>query len=170
MASVRARDRVARTGKALRPDRAAKSLVGRMLAPLRALRWRYLPLLMIYLATGASALSSVAETFFVKDKLALSAEALVAVLVWVQVPWSSRPVFGQLADGVPCFGSRRRSYVFIGAALVAASYVMLAGIAGEWLTFASPEVLYIAASLITVIGLVLQDTVADAMSTEVVRR
>jgi hypothetical protein len=31
-------------------------------------------------------------------------------------------------------------------------------------------VLYIAASLITVVGLVLQDTVADAMSTEVVRR
>ncbi len=170
MASARARDRVARRGTALRPDRAAKSLVQRLLAPVRALRWRYLPLLMVYLATGASALSGVAETFFVKDKLSLSAEALVAVLVWVQVPWSIKPVFGQLVDGVPIFGSRRRSYVFIGAALVALSYVMLAGVAGEWLTLASPEALYIAASLTTVIGLVLQDTVADAMSTEVVRR
>jgi MFS family permease len=148
----------------------SKGLVKLVTAPLRALRWRYLPLLMIYLATGAGALSGVAETFFVKDKLALSAEALVAVLVWVQVPWSIKPVFGQLADGVPIFGSRRRSYVFIGAALIALSYVMLAGVAGEWLNFASPEALYIAASLITVIGLVLQDTVADAMSTEVVRR
>jgi MFS family permease len=125
---------------------------------------------MIYLATGASTLSGVAETFFVKDRLALSAEILIAVLVWVQVPWSIKPVFGQLVDGVPIFGSRRRSYVFIGAALIALSYVMLAGIAGGWITFASPETLYIAASLITVIGLVLQDTVADAMSTEVVRR
>jgi MFS family permease len=147
-----------------------KSFAKRLMAPLRTMRWRYLPLLMINFATGASALSGVAETFFIKDRLALSAEALVAILVWVQVPWSIKPVFGQLVDSVPIFGSRRRSYVFIGAALIALSYVLLAGIAGSWLTIASPETLYIAASLITVIGLVLQDTVADAMSTEVVRR
>jgi hypothetical protein len=47
---------------------------------------------------------------------------------------------------------------------------MLAGLSGGWLTIASPEALYIAASLMTVIGLVLQDTVADTMSTEVVHR
>jgi MFS family permease len=146
------------------------SLAARLLEPLRTLRWRYLPLLMVYFATGASALSSVAETFFVKDRLALSAEMLVAILVWIQVPWSLKPVFGQLVDSVPILGSRRRSYVLIGAGLVAASYAMLAGIAGGWLTLATPETLYIAASLITVVGLVLQDTVADAMSTEVVRR
>jgi hypothetical protein len=134
------------------------------------MRWRYLPLLMVYFASGASTLSGVAEIFFVKDRLILSAETLVAILVWVQVPWSIKPVFGQLVDSLPIFGSRRRSYVFIGAGLIATSYVMLAGIAGGWLTVASPEALYIAASLITVIGLVMQDTVADAMSTEVVHR
>jgi MFS family permease len=141
-----------------------------MLEPLRMMRWRYLPLLMVYFASGASALSGIAETFFVKDRLTLSAEMLVAVMVWVQVPWSIKPVFGQLVDSIPILGSRRRIYVFIGAGLIATSYLMLAGIAGGWLTIASPETLYIAASLTTVIGLVLQDTVADAMSTEVVRR
>ena len=145
-------------------------LAARLLEPLRTVRWRYLPLLMVYFATGASALSSVAETFFVKDRLNLSAEMLVAILVWIQVPWSLKPLFGQLVDSVPILGSRRRSYVLIGAALVATSYAMLAGIAGGWLTLATPETLYIIASLITVVGLVLQDTVADAMSTEVVRR
>jgi hypothetical protein len=134
------------------------------------MRWRYLPLLMVNFATGASALSAVAETFFVKDRLTFSAEALVMILVWVQVPWSIKPAFGQLVDSVPIFGSRRRSYVFIGAGLIAASYVTLAGIAGGWITFATPEVLYVSASLTTMIGLVLQDTVADAMSTEVVPR
>jgi BT1 family len=147
-----------------------KSLAKRLMAPLRALRWRYLPLLMVSFATGAGALSSVAEAFFVKDRLALSAETLVAILVWVQIPWCIKPVFGQLVDSVPIFGSRRRSYVFIGAGLIAMGYVILAGVAGGWIKVASPEALYIAASLITVIGLVMQDTVADAMSTEVVRR
>jgi MFS family permease len=134
------------------------------------MRWRYVPLLMVYFASGASALSGIAETFFVKDRLTLSAEMLVAIQVWVQVPWSIKPVFGQLVDSIPIFGSRRRVYVIIGGSLVATSYVLLAGIAGGWLTVLPPEVLYIVASLITVIGTVLQDTVADAMSTEVVRR
>jgi MFS family permease len=134
------------------------------------MRWRYLPLLMVNFASGASLLSGVAETFFVKDRLNLSAEALVMILVWTQVPWSIKPVFGQLVDSVPIFGSRRRSYIFIGAGLIAASYVTLAGLAGGWITLASPEALYIGASLTTMIGLVLQDTVADAMSTEVVPR
>ena len=146
------------------------SFAQRLLEPLQMLRWRYVPLLMIYFATGASALSGIAETFFVKDKLTLSAAMLVAVTVWVQVPWSIKPVFGQLVDSIPIFGSRRRVYVLLGAGLIAISYVLLAGIAGGWLTIAAPETLYIAASLITVIGTVLQDTVADAMSTEVVRR
>lgn len=145
-------------------------MVWRTLAPLRAMRPRYLPLLMIYFASGASMLSGVAETFFVKDRLDLSAEALVTILVWVTVPWSIKPLFGQLVDCVPLFGSRRRIYVFLGASLVAFSYVMLAGLAGGWVTFASPGTIYAVASVLTVIGLVIQDTVADAMSTEVVPR
>ncbi len=150
--------------------KAPQSFAKALWAPLHAMRWRYLPLLMVNFASGASLLSGVAETFFVKDRLNLSAEALVMILVWTQVPWSIKPVFGQLVDSVPIFGSRRRSYIFIGAGLIAASYVTLAGLAGGWITLASPEALYIGASLTTMIGLVLQDTVADAMSTEVVPR
>jgi MFS family permease len=168
---ARQNGRPSRRRRAVRATlKAPESLAKRLWAPLRAMRWRYLPMLMVNFASGASALSAVAETFFVKDRLSLSAEALVMVLVWVQVPWSIKPVFGQLVDSVPILGSRRRSYIFIGAGLIAASYVVLAGIAGGWVTFATPEALYIGASLTTMIGLVLQDTVADAMSTEVVRR
>ena len=79
-------------------------------------------------------------------------------------------VFGQFVDSIPLLGSRRRVYVFIGAGLVAGGLTILAGAAGGWLAFAPLETMYVTASLMTTTGVVLQDVVADAMSTEVVRR
>ena len=79
-------------------------------------------------------------------------------------------VFGELVDTVPLLGSQRRAYVFVGAGLIAISFVLLAGAAGGWITACAPDRLYVVASLMTVTGLVLQDVVADAMSTEVVPR
>jgi hypothetical protein len=79
-------------------------------------------------------------------------------------------VFGELVDSVPLLGSQRRIYVFIGAALVTAGLLLLAGAAGGAITFAKPDAIYVIASLLTVTGVVLQDVVADAMSTEVVPR
>jgi hypothetical protein len=58
----------------------------------------------------------------------------------------------------------------MGASLVATGLIMLAGAAGGWITFAGPNALYVAAQLLIVIGVVLQDVVADAMTTEVVDR
>ncbi len=147
-----------------------KALDESLLKPIRSMRLRYLPLLMIYFAAGAAGIAGIAESFWVKEELGLTAEALVALGVWLTVPWTVKMVFGQLVDGVPIFGSRRRAYVFLGAGLMAAGQLLLAGAAGKWITWAAPEVLYVSASILTVIGTVLQDVVADAMSTEVVER
>ena len=46
----------------------------------------------------------------------------------------------------------------------------LAGAAGGWLTFARADQLYVLGAMLLVIGTVMQDVVADAMSTEVVPR
>jgi hypothetical protein len=46
-------------------------------------------------------------------------------------------VFGELVDTVPVFCSQRKSYIFIGAFLMATGLLILA--AGGWLTFASPD-------------------------------
>src|SRR6185295_11697456 len=46
----------------------------------------------------------------------------------------------------------------------------LAGAAGRWLSFARPDTLYVIGAMLVVIGTVVQDVVADAMSTEVVVR
>jgi MFS family permease len=141
-----------------------------LLNPIRAFRARYLPLLMVYFAYGALGLIAVAESFWIKKALTLSPVQLAELAVWTTLPWTVKMVFGELVDSVPILGSQRRVYVFIGAGLIAAGLLLLAGAAGGWLTFASPENLYRLGAVISVLGVVVQDVVADAMSTEVVDR
>lgn len=141
-----------------------------VLTPIKAFRLAYLPLLMIYFAYGALGITAVADSFWVKNSLSLTPQALAALGVWLALPWTIKMVFGELVDTVPILGSHRRIYVFLGAGLVATGLILLAGAAGQWITFAAPDTIYITASLLTVTGVVLQDVVADAMSTEVVER
>jgi hypothetical protein len=145
-------------------------LKGALLTPIRAMRLRYLPLLMIYYAYGALGLVAIAETFWIKEALTFTPAELAAVAVWLTLPWTIKMVFGQLADSVPIFGSQRRVYVFLGASLVASGLIILAGAAGGWITLASKNALYVTAQLLIVVGVVLQDVIADAMTTEVVDR
>lgn len=141
-----------------------------LLTPIRAMRLRYLPLLMIYYAYGALGLVTIAQAFWIKEALTLTPAELAAIAVWLTLPWTIKMVFGQLVDSVPVLGSQRRAYVFMGASLVAAGLIVLAGAAGGWISFASKNALYVIAQLTIVIGVVLQDVVADAMTTEVVDR
>lgn len=141
-----------------------------LLNPVQAFRWQYLPLLMVYFAYGALGLVAVAETFWIKNNLKLTPAELAALTVWLTLPWTIKMVFGELVDAVPILGSQRRVYVFLGGALVAAGLLLLAGAAGGWLTFTSPENIYRLGSFLNIVGVVLQDVTADAMSTEVVAR
>lgn len=154
-----------------RPATAADRLKEAVVTPVRALRWRYVPLLMVYFAYGAYVyLPATALSFWRRQSLTLTPAELAEVAVWLSLPWTIKMVFGQLVDGVPILGSRRKAYVYLGAALMAAGFVLLAGAAGKWITFANAETLYIIAMLSLTLGVVLQDVVADAMSTEVVDR
>jgi MFS family permease len=141
-----------------------------LLAPIRAMRLSYLPLLMVYFAYGAMGLVGVAQTFWVRKSLTLTPAELATLAFWFQLPWTIKMVFGQLVDSVPLFGSQRRAYVFAGGGLIAISFVLLAGSAGGWITAFSPNQIFIVAGLLSVLGTVVQDVVADAMSTEVVPR
>jgi hypothetical protein len=141
-----------------------------LLTPIRAMRLRYLPLLMIYCAYGALGLVAIAEAFWIKEALTFTPAELAAIGVWLTLPWTIKMVFGQLADSVPILGSQRRAYVFIGASLVASGMILLAGAAGSWITFADRNALYVTAQLLIIVGVVLQDVIADAMTTEVVNR
>jgi MFS family permease len=134
------------------------------------MRLAYLPLLMVYFAYGAMGLVGVAQSFWIKQSLTWSPAELAALAVWFTLPWTIKMVFGELVDTVPLLGSRRRAYVFAGAGLIAIAFVLLAGAAGGWITVLPADQIYVVASLVSVTGIVLQDVVADAMSTEVVPR
>ncbi|MCF6243726.1 MAG: hypothetical protein L3J43_01670 [Sulfurovum sp.] len=141
-----------------------------IMTPIRALRVRYIPLLLIYFAYGSSVFVGIAGSFWVKKELSLSAEDLVALGVWLTVPWTIKMIFGQMVDSITIFGSNRKVYVFIGALLMTLSTVLLIGIIGEhaWIADYSKESIYIFASVLGVVGYVMQDVVADTMTTEVV--
>jgi MFS family permease len=145
-------------------------LKGALVTPVRAMRLRYLPLLAIYYAYGALGLVAIAQAFWIKDALTFTPAELAAIAVWLTLPWTIKMVFGQLADSVPILGSQRKAYVFIGASLVASGMIILAGAAGGWITLAGKNALYVMAQLLIVVGVVLQDVIADAMTTEVVER
>lgn len=141
-----------------------------LIRPLKALRLHYIPLLMVYFAYGALGLIDVTRDFWVKESLALSPAELASIGVWLTLPWTVKMVFGELVDSIPILGSQRRSYILIGAFCTVCGLIILAGAASERLTMLPPAQLYVLGSMLIVLGTVIQDVVADAMSTEVVPR
>jgi hypothetical protein len=137
---------------------------------LRAIRRAWVPLLVVYFAYGALGLIDISRDLWVKESLRLSPADLAALGVWLGLPWTIKMVFGQLVDSLPFLGSQRRSYLVLGAGLMAAGLLVLAGAASGWLAFLPPAGLYVLGNLLLVLGTVLQDVVADAMTTEVVER
>jgi hypothetical protein len=80
-----------------------------VMRPVRALRWSYVPLLMVYFAYGALGLIDVSRDMWIKERLTLSASELAGLGVWLSLPWTMKMVFGQLVDCFPILGSQRSS-------------------------------------------------------------
>ncbi|ULA60679.1 MAG: Folate transporter 3 [Nitrospira sp.] len=130
----------------------------------------YLPPLMVYMAAGISGLTGIVGTFFVKDYLGLSASFLAALGFWAGIPWALKMPFGHLVDLL----WRWKSFlVYFGAAVIAASLLIMVGLIGHREAMAAvmpAEVWYVLSALLAPIGYVIQDTVADAMTVEAVPR
>jgi hypothetical protein len=107
---------------------------------------------------------------WIKERLTLTPADLAGIGVWLSLPWTVKMVFGELVDSVPIFGSQRRAYILIGAAFTATGMLTLAGAAAGSIAFWPANQLYILGAMLIVVGTVIQDVVADAMSTEVVAR
>jgi hypothetical protein len=132
------------------------------------MRWRYVPPLMVYFAAGVSGFTGIIEAFFVKEKLGLSAAMLASLGFWAGLPWAMKMPLGHLVDR---FWHRKALFVYLGAALMAASLLIMVGLTGHtvWLATMLPlDTWYIVAVLLAPIGFVLQDVVADAMTVEAV--
>ena len=134
------------------------------------MRWSYLPPLMVYVAAGIQGLTGIVGTFFVKDYLGLSAEFLAALAFWAFVPWSLKIPMGHLVDLLWRFKSW---LVVLGATLIAASLLIMAALVGDKDAMAqlwSVNAWYVLAALLSPVGYVLQDAVADAMTVDAVPR
>lgn len=136
----------------------------------REMRLSYLPPLMVYVAAGISGLTGIVGTFFVKDYLGLSAEFLAALGFWAGIPWALKMPLGHLVDLV---WKRKAGLVYLGAALLAASILIMIGLLADRAAMAKimdVEAWFVLAALLAPIGYVLQDVVADAMTVEAVPR
>jgi hypothetical protein len=136
----------------------------------REFRWSYLPPLMVYVAAGVSGLTGIVGTFFVKDYLGLSAAFLAALAFWANIPWALKMPLGHLVDLVWRWKSL---LVFLGAGLIAASLLIMAGLLSDRAGMVSvmpAEAWYVLSALLAPVGYVVQDVVADAMTVEAVPR
>ncbi|NJO23621.1 MAG: folate/biopterin family MFS transporter [Sphingomonadales bacterium] len=91
----------ASTAPAPRGGYAREQLERALLAPIRAFRWTYLPLLMVYFAYGALGIVAIAQSFWVKTALTMTPAELAGLSVWLTLPWAVKMVFGELVDAVP---------------------------------------------------------------------
>jgi hypothetical protein len=141
-----------------------------LLSLARELRWSYLPPLMVYVAAGVSGLTGIVGTFFIKEYLDLSAAFLAAIGFWAGIPWALKMPMGHLVDLIWRY---KEILVFVGAALIAASLLIMIGLIGhptEMRAIMSASHWYVLAALLAPVGYMMQDTVADAMTVEAVPR
>lgn len=136
----------------------------------REMRLSYLPPLMVYVAAGISGLTGIVGTFYVKEKLGLSAEFLAALGFWMMLPWALKMPLGHLVDLVWRWKSL---LVYLGAGLIMLSLLIMIGLLGHteaMIAIAPVETWYVLSALLAPVGYVLQDVVADAMTVEAVPR
>ena len=136
----------------------------------RELRLSYLPPLMVYCAAGVSGLTGIVGTFFVKDYLGLSAAFLAALGFWAGIPWALKMPIGHLVD---LLWRYKAGLVYLGATLIAASLLVMIGLIGnpDAMRAVMPiEAWFVLSVLLSPVGYVMQDAVADAMTVEAVPR
>jgi len=136
----------------------------------REMRLSYLPPLMVYVAAGISGLTGIVGTFYVKEKLGLSAEFLAALGFWMMLPWALKMPLGHLVDLVWRW---KGLLVYLGAGLIMLSLLIMIGLLGHtdaMIAIAPVETWYVSSALLAPVGYVLQDVVADAMTVEAVPR
>ncbi len=131
-------------------------------------RWIYLPPLLIYLSAGVSGLTSIVGIFFLKDYLSLSASFIASIGFWAGIPWALKMPFGFLVDK---FWKKKNYLVLLGALIIFLSILimfLLISYREDMEIYLAADTWFIISSILTPIGYVIQDVVADAMTVEAV--
>ena len=131
-------------------------------------RLSYMPPLMVYFAAGVSGLTAIVGTFFVKDFLDLSPAFLAMLGFWAGIPWALKMPMGHLVD---LLWRWKSVFVFLGAALIGTSLLIMIGLLGytdQMAHYMSLQSWFVLQALLAPTGYVVQDVVADAMTVEAV--
>ena len=131
-------------------------------------QWSYLPPLMVYVAAGIAGLTGIVGMFFIKDYLNLSAAFLASLGFWAGLPWALKMPLGHLVDLI---WKHKNYMVYFGASVIAFSLLIMYGLIGHttfMANYLSAETWFILSVILSPVGYVIQDVVADAMTVEAV--
>lgn len=120
-------------------------------------------ILLVYFVQGILGLARLAVSFFLKDDLALSPAAVAALTGIASLPWTIKPIFGFLSDGLPLFGYRRRPYLILSGLLGTTAWLILA-------TLAHTAWLATAMILLSSLSVAMSDVIVDSLVVERARK
>lgn len=107
-------------------DPGFKSFIERTLLQGQPLTLELTAILLVYFVQGILGLARLAVSFFLKDDLGLTPAEVAALTGLATLPWTIKPLFGFLSDGLPILGYRRRPYLILSGVLGAAAWLALA--------------------------------------------
>ncbi|MBE9170581.1 folate/biopterin family MFS transporter [Pleurocapsales cyanobacterium LEGE 06147] len=113
----------------------------------------------VYFVQGILGLARLAVSFFLKDDLGLSPAQVAALMGIAALPWTIKPLFGFMSDGLPLFGYRRRPYLVISGLLGALSWLALATLVDNAWTATT-------AILLTSLSVAISDVIVDSLVVE----
>ena len=116
-------------------------------------------ILLVYFVQGILGLARLAVSFFLKDDIALSPAEVSALMGIAALPWTIKPVFGFLSDGLPIFRYRRRPYLILSGVLGAIAWSAMA-------TLVHTPMAATAAILLSSLSVAISDVIVDSLVVE----
>ena len=80
-------------------------------------------------------------TFLLKDSLHLPKEQIAIFFFWSTFAWNLKPLAGILTDAFPLFGTRRRSYMILGAGAAGALWLVMNFLPGNYTALLTASIL-----------------------------
>lgn len=116
-------------------------------------------ILIVYFVQGILGLARLAVSFFLKDEIALSPAEVSALMGIAALPWTIKPVFGFMSDGLPVFRYRRRPYLVLSGILGAIAWIAMA-------TVVDTPLKATLAILLTSLSVAISDVIVDSLVVE----
>ena len=137
----------------------AKSFIEQRILLGQPLTLELAAILTVYFVQGILGLSRLAVSFFLKDDIALSPAEVSALMGIAALPWTIKPVFGFLSDGLPILRYRRRPYLILSGILGAIAWLSMA-------TIVTTPLAATAAILLSSVSVAISDVIVDSLVVE----